>query len=147
MEAALTVRFAIEADAEWCVRVATLDSPDFVRRTPGVNEMVVAVLGGSLVGLLQLNFLWRGHEGGTPYVSSIQVLWEHRRKGIGKAMLLFVEKYLRDAGHKLLMSSSTGNEPEPQAWHRRVGFVECGFFAGAPFEDGIGEVFFAKALA
>ena len=52
MEAALTVRFAIEADAEWCVRVATLDSPDFVRRTPGVNEVVVAVLGGSLVGLL-----------------------------------------------------------------------------------------------
>lgn len=87
-ESALTVRFATDVNSEWCVRTATLDSPGFVRRTPGGNEMVVAQLSGSLVCMLQLNCVWPGH----------------------------------------------------------VGFVECDFFAGAPFEARIGEVFFAKAL-
>ena len=32
------------------------------------------------------------------------------------------------------------------AWHRRVGFQECGFIAGHPFDDGLGELFFAKRL-
>jgi len=35
------------------------------------------------------------------------------------------------------------DEPEPQAWHRHMGFVECGIINGIN-ENGIGEVFFRK---
>jgi len=45
----------------------------------------------------------------------------------------------------VLFSSSQANEPEPQAWHRHVGFEECGFIAGIN-EGGVGEVFFRKVL-
>ena len=74
----------------------------------------------------------------------IQVLPEYRRQGVGKALLRFIEAFLRDAGHEALYSSSQADEPEPQAWHRYMGFEECGFIAG--INDGVGEVFFRKSL-
>ena len=69
---------------------------------------------------------------------------KYRRQGVGKALLRFIETFLREAGHEALYSSSQADEPEPQAWHRHVGFEECGFIAG--INDGIGEVFFRKSL-
>ena len=57
-----------------------------------------------------------------------------------------MEDYLRRKGHKLLLSSSTVTEPASQAWHRAVGFQECGILAGIN-GDGIGEIFFSKSLA
>ena len=44
-----------------------------------------------------------------------------------------------------LYSSSQVDEPPPQAWHRHMGFQECGIIAGIN-EGGVGEVFFRKAL-
>jgi hypothetical protein len=36
-------------------------------------------------------------------------------------------------------------EPEPQAWHRHIGFTECGALVGIN-DGGIGEIFFRKVL-
>jgi len=61
-------------------------------------------------------------------------------------MLKFVERKLRKKWHKVLLSSSQANEPYPsQAWHRAMGFEECGIISGIN-EKGIGEVFFRKSL-
>lgn len=46
---------------------------------------------------------------------------------------------------RALYSSSQVDEGEPQAWHRHMGFVECGILAGVN-EGGVGEVFYQKAL-
>ena len=43
------------------------------------------------------------------------------------------------------MSSSQADEPEPQTWHRAIGFEECGIISGLN-EGGIGEIFFRKKL-
>ena len=45
----------------------------------------------------------------------------------------------------MLYSSSQADEPEAQAWHRRMGFEECGIVSGIN-EGGIGEVFFRRPL-
>ena len=60
-------------------------------------------------------------------------------------MLAYLEAYLRKRGYNVLMSSSQLDEPEPQAWHRRVEVEECGIINGLN-EGGIGEVFFRKKL-
>ena len=60
-------------------------------------------------------------------------------------MLSFIEDYLRERGHNNLYSSSQVDEPQPQAWHRHVGFEECGFIGGI-YNGGVGEVFFRKRL-
>jgi hypothetical protein len=52
---------------------------------------------------------------------------------------------LRSAGHSAFLSSSQVDEPNPQAWHRHMGFVECGILAGLN-EGGVGELFFRKEL-
>lgn len=105
-----------------------------------IDDVVIAEWTGKRVGYVRLEYLWSI----VPYISLIQVLPEYRRQGVGKALLQFIETFLRDAGHEVLYSSSQTDEPEPQAWHRHVGFVECGFIAG--INDGVGEVFFRKNL-
>jgi len=75
----------------------------------------------------------------------IYALTEARRQGVGKAILSFLESYLVETRHDALYSSSQVNEPELQAWHRHIGFVECGIIAGMN-EDGIGQLFFRKEM-
>lgn len=134
------------------VRFATLDDLDFValdhyiptevvRRKIEQQEVVVAERQGSPVGYARLEYLWST----VPYVALIWVLPEHRRQGAGKAMLRFMEDYLRENGHQHLFSSSQVDEAEPQAWHRHVGFEECGLIGGIN-DGGVGEVFFRKRL-
>jgi GNAT superfamily N-acetyltransferase len=138
----LTVRFARPEDLEACV---ALDQPhvpagvleDKIRR----GEIVLAERAGALAGYLRLEYLWSM----IPFVGLIWVVEDQRRRGVGKALLAFVEDFLRGRGHGALYSSSTGDEPEPQAWHRHVGFEECGFIAGIN-EGGVDEVFFRKRL-
>ena len=105
-----------------------------------IEDVVIAEWNGKRVGYVRLEYLWSI----VPYISLIRVLPEYRRQGVGKALLRFIETFLRDAGHEVLYSSSQADEPEPQAWHRHVGFVECGFIAS--INDGIGEIFFRKSL-
>ncbi len=105
-----------------------------------IEDILIAERNGKRVGYVRLEYLWSI----VPYISLIQVLPEYRRQGVGKALLRFIETFLRNTGHEVLYSSSQADEPEPQAWHRHVGFEECGVIAG--INDGIGEVFFRKSL-
>ena len=134
------------------VRLATLADLDFVaqdhyiptgvvRRKIEQQEVIVAERRGSPVGYARLEYLWSR----VPYIALIWVLPEHRRQGAGKAMLRFMKDYLRENGHQRLFSSSQVDEAEPQAWHRHVGFEECGLIGGIN-DGGVGEVFFRKRL-
>ena len=134
-------------------RLARPDDLDFVRqdgyvptevvkRKIDLQEVVVAERGEQRVGYMRLEYLWSL----VPYIAMIRVQVEHRRQGIGTAMLAFAETFLRERGHTALYSSSQANEPQPQAWHRHMGFEECGIITGIN-EGGIGEVFFRKRLA
>jgi GNAT superfamily N-acetyltransferase len=106
------------------------------------NRIAVAELDGRPVGAMQLEYLW----GTRPYVALIRVERSVQRQGVGRALLEFVAGALHAAGHEQLYSSSQADEREPQAWHRRVGFAECGFIAGIN-PGGVGEVFFVKSVA
>jgi N-acetylglutamate synthase-like GNAT family acetyltransferase len=112
-----------------------------VRRKIEWQEIVVAEISGTLVGYVRLEYLWSV----VPYVALIHVSPGYRRRGVGKALLAHTEEFLRGQGHTALYSSSQADEAEPQAWHRHVGFEECGLIAGVN-EGGIGELFFRKSL-
>ena len=112
-----------------------------VQRKVEDGDVFVARCGEERVGYLRLEWLWSR----LPCVELIRVQEMHRRRGVGRALLGAVEEALADEGHAALYSSSQADEPEPQAWHRHVGFEECGFLA-AVNEGGAGEVFFRKAL-
>lgn len=136
----ITVRFAVAEDLDFASRDSHVP-PETLRGKIERREVIVAERDGNRSGYLRLEYLWSA----VPYVALIRVSPEFRRGGVGKAMLRFVEDYLRERGHAVLYSSSQADEPEPQAWHRHVGFEECGYIAGIN-RGGVGEVFFRKRL-
>jgi ribosomal protein S18 acetylase RimI-like enzyme len=134
------------------VRRATADDIGFVsqdgylperivRRRVEDGDVFVAERGGERVGYLRLEHLWAK----LPYIELIRVLPLHRRVGVGRALLAAAEADAVARRHAAIYSSSQMDEAEPQAWHRRMGFEECGVLAGVN-EGGIGEVFFRKVL-
>ena len=135
-----TVRAATENDLgfvsqDGCLRDLT------VRRKVSDGDVYVALRGDKPVGYLRLEWLWSK----LPFIELILVLEPHRRAGVGRALLAHVETETASRGHAALYSSSQADEPEPQAWHRRVGFKECGILTGLN-DGGVGEVFFRKSL-
>ncbi len=136
------VRFASTDDLAACIKFDGHVSQDIIKRKIGLNEIIVAESIRHIVGYLRLEYLWSK----IPYISLIIVQEKYRHHGIGRAMLTFLETFLKSDGCKMLMSSSQVNEPSAQAWHRAMGFEECGILTGIN-EGGIGEMFFRKALA
>lgn len=114
---------------------------DRVRSMLAAQQVVIAEDKRQVLGYACLDSLGVIH----PYLALIWVFAEHRRQGVGRAIVGFLENHLRNLGQAVLYSSSQANEPEPQAWHRRVGFAECGFIAGFN-PGGVGEILFRKEL-
>jgi len=135
----IVVRFAQPGDLDFLRPKYVTDA--ITLRKIEWQEIAVAERDNTLVGHIWLEYLWSV----VPYVALIWVLPEYRREGVGKALLSFTESFLRSKEHDTLYSSSQANEPEPQAWHRHMGFEECGIIAGIN-EGGIGEIFFRKNL-
>lgn len=144
----ITIRFARLDDLDFAYQDGYISAEMLKRKIDAqlalnpdrIEDILIAERNGKRVGYVRLEYLWSI----VPYISLIHVLPESRRQGVGKALLQFIETFLRDIGHEVLYSSSQTDEPEPQAWHRHVGFEECGFIAG--INDGIGEVLFRKNL-
>ena len=136
------VRFATMEDLPFLL--AQEYAPEaMVRRRVELGEVIVAEREGEVVGLLRFEWMWSE----IPFIGLIRVEPEHRKQGVGRAMLAFLEAHLlgRELHHKILMSSSEAMEPSAQSWHRHMGFVECGFIMGLN-EGDVGEVFFQKTL-
>lgn len=138
--AAVSVRLAGEGDVPFVSQDGYL--PDrIVRRKVADGDVFVGLRATAPVGYLRLEWLWAT----LPYIELVRVLPPHRRSGVGTALLRFTEAEVVRRGQTVLYSSSQADEPEPQAWHRHMGFEECGLIAGLN-EGGVGEVFFRKAV-
>lgn len=132
------IRPAEERDLDFLVAFAGLPRERLAALLPW-RQIFIAEWSGTAVGQLRLEYLW----GKIPYVSFLHVLPASRGQGVGRALLTAAEQRVRDDGGDVLYSSAPANEAPPQAWHRHLGFVECGFLAGAN-AGGVGEVFFRK---
>ncbi len=154
----INVRFAEQKDLDVCMKYDYKYLTESVlKRKIEEKLVIIAEVNKKYVGYLRISYIWLI----IPYLDIIHVEEKYRRKGIGIKMIEFLEEYLRREGHRVLYSSSQANEPDPQAWHRRIGFEECGYIAGInhPVENfhanseteyvgkaGIGEIFFRKVL-
>ena len=136
----IQVRIAVDDDLAFVGQDGYV-APEVLRRKIAAHEVLVAESEGVPAGYLRLEFLWSS----IPYIALIRVSEECRRRGVGRALLQFIEQDLRARGYGMLYSSSQANEPEPQAWHRTMGFKECGIIAGINRGE-IGEIFFRKPL-
>jgi GNAT superfamily N-acetyltransferase len=132
----IEVRFADQNDLSYVSQDHFIPL-EVVARKIDLDEVIVSFYQGKPVGYLRLEYLWSI----VPYIALITVEPDFRKIGIGKAMLKFALEYLGERSHEWLYSSSQADEPEPQAWHRHMGFVDCGIITGIN-EGGVSEVFF-----
>ena len=140
-DAGIKIRIAVDDDLTFVGQDGYV-APEVLRRKIAAGEVFIAESEGMAAGYLRLELLWSS----IPYIALIRVNEPVRRRGVGRALVQFVEQQLLARGHSVLYSSSQANEPEPQAWHRTMGFKECGIIAGINRGD-IGEIFFRKQLA
>jgi predicted GNAT superfamily acetyltransferase len=134
------------------VRIAAPGDLDFIKqnsRLPGErllqkiqrDEILILSVNDEPVGHLWFSFLWST----IPFIDLIYIKQDYQKRGLSRVLLGFLEAYLQESGYDVLYSSSQMDEPEPQAWHRHVGFEECGVISGMN-DGGIGEVFFRKVI-
>jgi GNAT superfamily N-acetyltransferase len=111
--------------------------PEILERKIAQGECFLVEEGCQPVGYLRLEYLWSL----IPYIALIHIQEQRRKQGFSRVLLAFVIDTLREKGHNCLYSSSQVDEPTPQAWHRHIGFKECGVLCGVN-DGGVGEIFF-----
>lgn len=134
----MQVRYATPRDLDFVSQDGYLPRSR-IRTKIAAREVVVAERDGRSLGYARIEYLWSR----LPYLALIRVLPESRRQGVGRALLVFLERELGAAGHEMLLSSSQADEPEPQQWHRHMGFHDCGRLEEIN-PGGVAEVFFRK---
>jgi ribosomal protein S18 acetylase RimI-like enzyme len=137
----ITVRTAEPSDLSWLVQNdGHLDASTLAVKVEG-GEVLLAEIDGERAGLLRFDRLWSA----VPFVAVVRVDCKFRRRGVGRALVGALADQARASGATFVLSSATGNESEPQAWHRAVGFQVCGQLSG--INDGdVTEVMFRLPL-
>jgi len=134
------IRFASAGDLEYVSQDHYIPTEVVVRKID-LNEVIIAEINDRPVGYLRLEYLWSI----LPYIALITVDPGHRRSGVGRAMLDYALDFLAAHHHEWLYSSSQADEPEPQAWHRHMGFQDCGIITGIN-DGGVSELFFRRKI-
>ena len=135
------VSSAAAVDRDWLAAEDAHIPADWVARCIEAGEYLIARVGGTRAGFLRYAWFWRT----IPYMELIRVAETSRRRGIGTALFRRWEGDMRAGGARLLTTSSMSDEPEPQAWHRRNGFVASGSLTFGHLQE-TPEVFFVKTL-
>ena len=135
------IRFAEIKDLDSCVKLDLHKNIDTIKNKIAMKEVIVAENNNEVIGCLKIEYIWTH----LPFISYIVIKNDFRASGIGKSMLTFLEEYLKNNGQDTLLSSTMTDAINPQKWHLKMGFVECGMLCGIN-DDGVGEIFFKKAL-
>lgn len=140
----IKVSFANKDHEAWLVEndSNTYIPPQRVTDKIDRQEYIVASLSIGPVGYLRLSYFWSF----IPFIDIIAVKEPYRYKGVGRALLTFLENHARKQDQKFILSSSQADEAEPQAWHRHVGFIDAGALLNLEPLQKVTEVLFVKRL-
>jgi GNAT superfamily N-acetyltransferase len=97
-----------------------------------VGDIFVADHGVEPVGMLRIEYFLSD----VPLIASVFVLDTFRRRGVGRLLVDYAGRSMRERGHRLLYTSAGTDRSTALTWMRHLGFSECGFLAGAPGESG-----------
>lgn len=87
--------------------------------------LVVAWVGGEVVGCLQLTFIpGLSHAGATrAQVEGVRVAPSHRSRGLGEQMLRWCAEYSRGRGARMLQLTTNASRTRAHGFYERLGYV------------------------
>ena len=138
----LSVSFAGPSDLQWIVQNDTHIPEDVIGRKLQAKEYLIAKVSGEPVGCLRFGLFWSM----IPYIELIWVKDRFQRRGIGRKLVRCLEDHARSQGQKIIMSSSQADEPDGQAFHRKIGFRDAGALVDMRPLQSVTEVFFVKNI-
>jgi len=102
------------------------------------KEILLAVLNKNPVGCLRFGYFWDT----IPFMNLLFILSDHRKKGIGKGLVLFWENEMKKQQHKLLLTSTQSDE-NAQYFYRGLGYHDNGSLF---LPDEMPEIFLIKKI-
>lgn len=136
-----SARLATPADIPALHTLDRWPGEDAWRHMIAGGQVVVLDAGGDIAGLAHYAVLWTT----VPFLNMIVIQEGSRGRGHSRTLLGFLNDHLRGRGYVALLSSSQTDEPEPQAWHRHMGFTSNGIIENIA-EEGVGEVVYRLML-
>lgn len=135
------IRLANENDLISCIELDLHKNSEKIKNKICMKEVFVAENNNEIIGCLKIEYIWTH----LPFISYIVIKDNFRKAGLGKAMITYLEEYLKNSGQNTLLSSTMTDALPQQKWHKKNGFKECGILCGIN-DHGVGELFFKKEL-
>lgn len=100
------------------------DAYDELARDPN-NRLLIADLGGEIVGTLQLTFLRGLSRKGArrAQIEAVRIAAAHRGKGLGEDMIRAAIAIAREAGCSMVQFTSDKSRKDAHRFYERLGFV------------------------
>lgn len=118
----INICYASDKDINYIVKIdlhlKTVEIKEKVRRK---EIIIVRDEKDTPIGLLRFNLFWDE----IPFMNLIIINSRHRRKGIGKKLVEFWEKEMRNKGYKKTMTLTLSNE-QAQHFYRKLGYRDAG---------------------
>lgn len=138
----LSVSFAEMHDLDWIVKNDSHIPKETIERKLRAQEYLIAKLSGETVGCIRFGLLWS-------MITFIELIWvedRFRSRGIGRELIRCLEDHARSRGERMIMSSSQADEPDSQAFHRKIGFRDAGALVDMRPLQSVTEIFFVKNI-
>jgi ribosomal protein S18 acetylase RimI-like enzyme len=102
------------------------------------KEVIIVKTADKIIGWLRFGYFWDN----IPFMNMLVIDENYRGKGIGKELVTFWEKEMKDNGYESVMTSTLSNEMA-QHFYRKLGYEDSGSLI---LEKEALEIIFTKKL-
>ena len=132
------IRHAEMSDFLWLREHEQHISEETLKTKIGMKEVLVIQENDRIVGWLRYNLFWDN----VPFMTKIFLLEEHRRRGLGRELVHYWERMMKEKGFAQVLTTTQSDE-EAQHFYRKMGYAEIG---GLRYLDEPYELIFFKNI-
>lgn len=126
--------------ADWSLLISldTHLSKEKIKEKIERQEIFLAKENNKIIGFLRFNYFWDE----LPFINLLFVEADHRKQGIGSALMNAFEQQMKELGYSQILLSTQSDE-EGQHFYRKLNYTDCGALL---FSKEPTELFFVKKL-
>ncbi|EOL46081.1 hypothetical protein RV11_GL001193 [Enterococcus phoeniculicola] len=126
--------------ADWSLLISldTHLSKEKIKEKIERQEIFLAKENNKIIGFLRFNYFWDE----LPFINLLFVEADHRKQGIGSALMNAFEQQMKELGYSQILLSTQSDE-EGQHFYRKLNYTDCGALLLSKEPT---ELFFVKKL-